>query len=144
MRRPPQEVANEARRLVRSALEARGYGVKEDTNPHSGRFEVLGNSVGFEVFVSGASGWGYPMWTERRLQPSSTRFVALVRFPDEGSAPERYLIPTLDWLEPEPPLVNPQYEGLNSEPEYGIRLSARAFQKLQRYRWTRGVENLPA
>lgn len=143
MHRSRSEVAATARRIVTDKLTAAGYRVLPDESRNSGRLRVCRRGPEFELFVSGAAGWGYPMWTERRLSPSALRYVALVRFPTDASQPELYLIPTVDWEQPEPPLVNPQYQGLKSEPEYGIRLSAGNWEALQRYRWGGRIRDLP-
>src|SRR3954471_24563524 len=131
---PSQTTSERARRLVEERLTNLGYTVQRDRNARSGRFTVAGVSSRFEVYVAGARGWGNdPIWLERRLRPSPDRFVALVRFPDDTPEPELYLVPTTDWLAPELPLTNPQYEGLLSEPEYRIRVSRASFDDLQRY-----------
>jgi hypothetical protein len=140
----PIGVAERARTVVMHELVGLGYSVERDSSRGSGRITVTGRSGRFEVYVSGANGWGYPMWTERRLRPSPLRFAVVVRFPDRNAEPELYLIPTLDWLSPEVPLVNPQYEAMKSEPEYGVRLTSTNYDALQRYRWARRVQDLPS
>jgi hypothetical protein len=139
----PAGIAERARAIVERLLADRGYDVSRDADIRSGRLTVRGRTQ-FEIYVSGASGWGYPFWTERRLQPGPARFATIVRFPGGSIEHEVYLIPTLDWVNPEPPLVNPQYEGLKSEPEYGVRLTAANYDDLQRYRWDRRVSDLPS
>jgi hypothetical protein len=139
----PREVAERARAVVERRLLDLGYDVMRDDSATSGRFTVRSTTGGFEIYVSGASGWGYPFWTERRLQPAPDRFAAVVRFTNALSEAELYLIPTLDWLAPEAPLVNPKYEGLKSEPEYGVRLTEANHDALQRYQWDSRVGDLP-
>jgi hypothetical protein len=68
----------------------------------------------------------------------------VILFPANEDEPELYVVPTQDWLAPRAPLVNPQYQGLKSEPEYGIRLSAESYDDFQRYRWHGEPEALPA
>jgi len=45
-------------------------------------------------------------------------------------------IPSLDWLDPSPPLKSPDYQGLKSHPEYGIRIGPASLDALRRYAWT--------
>jgi len=123
-----------------------GYAVERDRKRNSGRLVVTGLGHRFEVFVQGTRGWrNDPLWLERRLQLSPDRWAAVVRFPDETSEPELYLIPTTDWRNPELPLDNPQYDasGLSSKPEYRVRVTRRNYAALQRYRWQHRSRELP-
>jgi hypothetical protein len=47
--------------------------------------------------------------------------------------PEMFLIPSLAWREPDALLCDMTYEGKKSEPEYGVRLSARNLPLLDRF-----------
>jgi len=45
---------------------------------------------------------GYVFWTKRRLQPASTRFVAIVLL-DDAEDPNLYLVPSTEWRNASPP-----------------------------------------
>ena len=49
-------------------------------------------------------------------------FLVLLLFED-GKLPETYLIPAIAWKTPNKLLRDKNYEGLNSNPEYGLNLS---------------------
>ena len=133
------------RDLVQERLVELGYTVERDSKRSSGRLRVSGAVGGFEVYVACVNGRaGYPMWLERRLALSNDRVVMVVLLPQDGADPELYLVPTLDWRSPQSPLVNPQYPGLKSEPEYGIRLSSESYNDFQRYRWRGEPAAFPA
>lgn len=130
------EFPQRCRDLVYERLVELGYTVEQDVERSSGRLHVSGSAGRFEVYVACVTGRaGYPMWRERRLELTADRMVIVALFPPDGADPELYVVPTLAWRSPEWPLVNPQYPGLKSEPEYGIRLSHGSYDEFQRYRW---------
>lgn len=125
------------KRAVSERLQALGCAVTEARNPMDGKLEVRAASGRLlEVFVSTQRPGGYAFWTKRRLRPASDRFAAV--FVLEEPAPDLYLVPTNEWLNASAPLTDRDYEGKQSEPEYGIDLSSAS---LQRYRWDDRVAN---
>ena len=125
--------------LVCERLQQLGCVIRPSANPGDGRLEITTVSGReLEVFVSTQRVGGYVFWTKRRLQPSAERFAALVLL-DAGSAPELYLVPTTDWLDASHPLTDRDYEGLASEPEWGIAIGPASLGALRRYAWTDSV-----
>jgi hypothetical protein len=62
------------------------------------------------------------------------RLLALVLL-DEDQPPDLYLIPATSWLCPNALLVDRDYEGLKSKPEWGVQLSGRTRPLLAPYRF---------
>lgn len=127
------------RSLVERRLEECGCRVVPDHDARSGLLVVHGLHSTTEVYVSTQRVGGYAFWTKRRLEPAPHRFAALVLL-DDGHAPALYCIPTIDWLEPSPPLTSRDYIGKASEPEYGIEINTAALPALNRYAWTAATE----
>ncbi len=64
--------------------------------------------------------------------------MALALFRD-GELPSLYLIPATDWRSPNALLVDRDYEGLKSRPEWGINLSRRNLGLLEQYGFDRAI-----
>lgn len=121
--------------LVSERLADLGCEVTRAKNPRDGRLRVrtpAGRTL--EVFVSTQRVGGYAFWTKKRLQPTETRFAALVLF-DDLPEPGLYLVPSVEWLDASPPLTDRDYISRASEPEYGIEIGRSALANLGRYRW---------
>jgi hypothetical protein len=46
-----------------------------------------------------------------------------------------FMVPASVWLDPKPPFASRDYEGLKSQPEYGLTVSIEALTALERYRF---------
>jgi hypothetical protein len=57
----------------------------------------------------------------------------------EGQPPDLYLIPATEWLSPNALLVDRDYVGLKSKPEWGVQLSGRTRPLLAPYRFDAAV-----
>lgn len=64
---------------------------------------------------------------------SPNTYLALLIFED-GKFPESYLIPATAWKTPNGLFCDKDYVGLKSKPEYGLRLSKKNQQLLQKYK----------
>ena len=138
------EFPQRCRDLVETRLVDLGYRVERDANRSSGRLSVTGAACRFEIYVACVNGrTGYAMWLERRLALSVDHLVMVVLFPNGEEGAEYYVVPTEEWRSPKSPLVNPQYTGLKSEPEYGIRLTANSYDDFQRYRCRGNADDFP-
>ncbi|MBD3142445.1 hypothetical protein [Microbispora bryophytorum] len=60
--------------------------------------------------------------------------MALMVFPMDYGQPELFIIPAAAWRDPDELFVAPDYPGLKSAPEYGIRLSSRWREQLAMWR----------
>jgi hypothetical protein len=83
----------------------------------------------------------YAFWGKRRFELSAIRFAALVLLIEERP-PAAFLVPSLDWQEPNVLVVSRDYEGLASEPEYGLNLSGKTMSLLEEYRIARMLRSL--
>jgi hypothetical protein len=72
---------------------------------------------------------------------SDQRLLALVLLAAD-KAPDLYLIPATAWSTPNALLVDRNYPGLKSKPEWGIQLSKRSVPILEKYRFADSVERL--
>jgi hypothetical protein len=130
------ELIEFGKEIVAMRLERIGCRVRRPANPRDGRLEVTAaDGRPLEVFVSTQRVGGYAFWSKRRLQPARHRFAALVLLSDEPE-PGVYLVPSVDWLEPAPPLTDRDYVGQKSPPEYGIEIGRSRLASLRRYAWT--------
>lgn len=67
------------------------------------------------------------------------RYVGVVVLVEGKAEPAIYIIPSMLWLNPQAPFVARDYEGKQSEPEYGLTISSRNLHLLEQYRFERQV-----
>lgn len=75
----------------------------------------------------------YLFMRKRHFVIESNRYLALVLL-REGQEPAMYMIPASVWREPQAPFSSRDYEGLKSEPEYGLTISPDAMRALEPFR----------
>jgi len=66
------------------------------------------------------------------------RFLALVALHEGRADPDIFFVPSRVWSEPKAPFVSRDFEGLQSEPEFGLTVSRSTLASLERYRLMRG------
>jgi hypothetical protein len=76
----------------------------------------------------------YLFLRKKHFALAPNRYLALVLL-REGAEPDLFLVPANVWLDPAPPFSSRDYEGLKSEPEYGLTVSPEALRTLERYRF---------
>ena len=121
--------------IVRERLEELGCRLGGPGGLARGHLDVAtpsGRSL--EVFVSTQRVGGYVFWTKRRFEPDGDRFAAIVLLDGEQD-PSLYLIPSIEWRHPSPPLKDRPNVGKRSEPEYGITLARSSLADLGRFGW---------
>jgi hypothetical protein len=94
----------------------------------------LGGGRHLLVRVKAVRGPNYAFVSKSSFPLEAHRAVALLIFPEESEQPELFVIPASVWLEPAGPFVAPDYEGLKSKPEYGIRLNNQWREQLAPWR----------
>ena len=89
-----------------------------------------------EVHVRTVRGLNYTFLPKRRFGPADDRLVAYVRLTGSDAA-RLYLIPSRAWETPDGLLVSRDFaaRGLSSEPEYGIQISQKRLDELERFAW---------
>jgi hypothetical protein len=75
---------------------------------------------------------GYVFMQKDKFDLSPDLYLALVIL-DEGLEPRLYLIPSEDWREPNALLVDRDYIGKKSKPEWGLNLSMKNQGMLEKY-----------
>jgi hypothetical protein len=93
-----------------------------------------GDSGFFEVQVKSVRQSNYVFMQKSKFPLLHDRLLALVLL-DEDRPPDLYLIPATEWLKPNALLVDRDYEGLKSKPEWGVQLSGRTRPLLATYRF---------
>ena len=105
-------------------------------------FVVRGHSQEFlEVQVKSVRGFSYIFFPKDRFEPRPILFGAIVLL-FQGQPPSHFLIPAEAWLSPNELLVDREYEGRKSKPEYGINLSAKNMPLLVQYQFDQVVKRL--
>lgn len=79
-------------------------------------------------------GTGYIFFKNDKFELRPNLFAAIVLL-TQGEEPKLYLIPSLVWRKPDGIFVDRAYEGRVSKPEYGLNVSHRALNALERHRF---------
>lgn len=86
----------------------------------------------FEVQVKSVRGLQYVFFPKQYFEPAETLVAAVVLFFD-GEEPKIFLVPSTAWKELDRLLVEHDYPGLKSKPEYGLNISKRNLPLLARF-----------
>jgi hypothetical protein len=76
----------------------------------------------------------YVFMRKKDFTIESNRYLALVLL-REGEEPTMYMVPSSAWDDPQPPFSSRDYEGLKSEPEYGLMISKKTLNSLEPFRF---------
>ena len=84
---------------------------------------------------------GYVFMQKEKFQLSSNLYLALAIL-KEGVEPLLYLIPSLAWKRPNALLVDRDYIGKKSKPEWGVNISYKNMELLNEYLFAKTVTQL--
>lgn len=107
-----------------SAFSERGFAVTRQARGRAVVLSVLRGGLALEVHPRSSIGAGPAYWLKSQFEPASDRYALLVLL-DEGAAPTLFLIPSLEWNQPDGVLVDRTYEYAASAPEWGSQLVRR-------------------
>ena len=79
----------------------------------------------------------YLFLRKKHFALAPNRYLAFVLL-REGAEPNMFMVAASVWLDPKPPFSSRDYEGLKSQPEYGLTVSAEGLGALERYRFNGG------
>ncbi|MCG7866786.1 MAG: DUF4365 domain-containing protein [Candidatus Thiodiazotropha taylori] len=95
----------------------------------------------FSVQVKSIRNKGYVFLQKEKFQISSDWYLALAIL-NQGKEPELYIVPSEAWLSPNALLVDREYEGKKSKPEWGLNLSVKNLPLLENYLFHKMVAKL--
>jgi len=86
-----------------------------------------------KVQVKSIRGNGYVFMTKEHFKPEQNYVLCLLRFGSTES-PDVFIIPSKAWMSPNALLVSRDYgEGMKSRPEWGVNISRKNEEMLERY-----------
>jgi len=100
-----------------------------------------GNDCYYDVQVKSCRGLNYIFFPKDKFSPRTNLLAAVVLFTN-GETPQLYLIPSTEWLQPNPLLVSHDYEGRKSRPEWGLNLSKKNLPLLAQFSFDEVVQKL--
>jgi len=95
----------------------------------------------YDIQVKSCRNLSYIYFPKDKFKPRENLIAAIVLF-FENEMPQIYLIPSISWLHPDKLLVSRDYEGKESEPEWGFNLSKRNLQLLTKFKFDEVVQTL--
>ena len=125
--------------LVRQRLAAAGFSVAAASERTPTRLVVQrygSREYAVRVATCRPPGGNYAFFTKKTMALDENTFVALVLLED-GRAPDLFLIPTVAWCEPSSLLVDRDYEGMQSDPEWGISVTGKSRPLLESFMFSR-------
>jgi hypothetical protein len=96
----------------------------------------------FDIQVKSVRKLSYIFLFKSKFQIRDNLLAAIILFNEGNENPEFYLVPSAAWKIPNALLVDRDYEGKKSAPEYGLNLSQRNLPLLEPYRFHKTVELL--
>lgn len=134
------EVREHGRAVARGAIERAGFTTEQEGSV----IRASRRDQHIEVHVRTLRDPVYAFWPKKTFPLSPNLFAALVLLVDTRP-PAAYLVPAIAWRTPNALLVSRDYEGLASDPEWGLNLSGRTQPLLDQYRISRtlGAKPLP-
>jgi len=94
-----------------------------------------------EIQVKSLRSMGYVFMQKTKFEPRENLYLALgLLF--QSKPPLLYLIPSIAWRSPDSVFVERNYEGLKSKPEWGLNISQRNIQALEKYNFESTVQRL--
>ena len=97
----------------------------------------------FSVQVKSVRTKGYVFMQKEKFEISPDWYLALAIL-NQGKEPELYLVPSDAWKSPNSLLVDREYEGKKSKPEWGLNLSIKNMLLLDEYAFPKMVAKLQA
>ena len=95
----------------------------------------------YSIQVKSTRGLNYIYMQKDKFELSPDLYLA-VAILDEGNEPKLYLIPSEDWKQPNRLLVNRDYKGKKSKPEWGLNLSQKNMDLMEKYAFDLMVNKL--
>jgi len=98
-----------------------------------------------EIQVKSVRGWNYVFVQKEKFPIGENRYLALGQLFQDQS-PNLYLIPSLAWKDcanqASRAFVDRNYEGLKSKPEWGINVSQKNMEELDKFKFTKTIEDI--
>ena len=95
----------------------------------------------YEIQVKSILKGNYIFMQKEKFALRKNLYLVLVLF-KQNNPPELYLIPSLDWQNPNELLVGRDYPGKKSKPEWGVNITKRSIPRLQEYQFERIAKTL--
>lgn len=105
-----------------------------EVDDHGVDFVAKKDGIFYEVQVKSIRNDNYMFIRKSKLILDERHLICYLRFVD-GLLPKVYVIPATVFLEPDGSLfTSKDYVGLKSDPEYGINMSKKNYEKMQAFR----------
>ena len=106
-------------------------------------FRVKRNNGYYDIKVRTRIGWEY-IYFPKKVTPLRDNLFALYVLIKENKDPDFYLIPSIEWENPNTIFKSYDYkeEGLQSDPEWGINMSGKNLLRMEKYRFEKAVLNM--
>jgi len=95
----------------------------------------------YDIQVKSISGKNYIFFPKSKFILRPNLFAAIIIFREEIE-PKIYLIPSMEWTKPNNLLVSRDYENKKSKPEWGINISERNIELLEKYKFSQTTKLL--
>ena len=95
----------------------------------------------YDIQVKSASGFNYIFLPKNKFHLRKNLLAAIVLF-EEGRPQKMYLIPSLEWSSPNSLLVSHDYDGKKSKPEWGLNISKKNLDLLNKFEFDNVIDTL--
>lgn len=95
----------------------------------------------YDIQVKSARGFNYIFLPKNKFHLRKNLLAAIVLF-EEGRPQKMYLIPSLEWSSPNSLLVSHDYDGKKSKPEWGLNISKKNLDLLNKFEFDNVIDTL--
>ncbi|WP_409176443.1 DUF4365 domain-containing protein [Brevibacillus fortis] len=104
-------------------------------------FVIRKDNKYYDIQVKSARNNNYVFFAKSKFDLRENLLAAVVLL-EEGEAPRLYLIPSTRWRESDALFASKDYEGLKSQPEWGLNLSRKNLPLLEPFTFDKSVVNI--
>jgi len=129
--------------LVKMEFALNGFDIYSPEIDDKGIDFIIRRDIGdyIEAQVKSVRGYNYIFFLKSKFMLNE-RLIAVITIFKENKQPDIYVIPSMEWTNPNALLVSRDYIGKKSKPEWGINLSKRNESLLEPYSFSKMIKKL--
>lgn len=94
-----------------------------------------------QIQVKSIRDYGYVFMQEKKWDVEDANLYLILLIFKDGQLPDVFMIPATEWKNENALFKFKKYEGLKSDPEYGLNLSRKNFHMLEQFRLDASIQN---
>lgn len=140
----PLQLGKYAEYLMKMEFLSYGFDVFNTEVDDKGVDFVIKSKTGkfYEMQVKSSRNLNYVFIKKDKFDINNENLMLVLALFEDNKMPDVYLIPAIQWKNPNNLLKDKDYEGLKSDPEWGVNLSQKNLELLSKYKIETMIEKL--